>query len=178
MMFRVRPKSAPQKFDDPLRSIIRVDARAAEFQETLAWMAGQQWRDIEFGFAVKALLACRDIPAKKAINPNDFRLLAAEAIELISVDDKKMIAEFIERTDIPTSQRGALARNGLAFAVKHFEPQPLRLADIPARRRQPDFKRAKAPEHRRQAGQIGRGAARSHEGSRVPDGPAESRGRS
>ena len=77
MMFRIRPKAAPQKLDDALRSILRMDARAAEFQEALARMAGQQGRDIEFGFAVKALVACRDIAAKKAIDPNDFRFLAA-----------------------------------------------------------------------------------------------------
>jgi hypothetical protein len=46
-------------------------------------MAGQQWSDIEFGFAVKALVACGGIPAKKTIDPNDFRLLAAETIKLI-----------------------------------------------------------------------------------------------
>ena len=54
MMFRIDPKAAPQKFDDALRSILRMDARAAEFQKALVGMAGQQWSDLEFRFAVKA----------------------------------------------------------------------------------------------------------------------------
>jgi len=54
MMFRIDPKAAPQKFDDALRSILRMDTRAAEFQKALAGMAGQQWSDIEFRCAVKA----------------------------------------------------------------------------------------------------------------------------
>jgi|ERR1700732_2937271 len=61
MMFRIDPKAAPQKFDDALRSILRMDARSAEFQKALAGMAGQQWSDIEFRFAVKALVATSPI---------------------------------------------------------------------------------------------------------------------
>jgi hypothetical protein len=97
---------------------------------------------------------------------------------LISIDDKQVIAEFIEWTDIPPRQRGALVRNGLAFIVKDLEPQPLRLADLPARRREPDFKRAKPPKHHRQAGRIARDAVWSYEGSRVPDNRAETERRS
>jgi hypothetical protein len=126
-----------------------MDARTAEFQKSLARVAGQQWRDIELGLAVKALVAGRDVTAKQTVHPNDFRFFSAEAIELLLVDDKEMIAEFIEGTDVPPCQRGALVGNSVAFFVKDLEPQPLRLANLPARRRQPDFVRAKLPQHRR-----------------------------
>jgi hypothetical protein len=53
-MLRIDPKAAPQKLDDALRAILRMDARAAEFQKALAGMAGQQRSDIEFRCAVKA----------------------------------------------------------------------------------------------------------------------------
>ena len=104
-----------------------MDTRAAEFQKALAGMAGQQWSDIEFRCAVKALVTCGGIPAKKTINPNDFGLFAAETIALILVNDEKMIADFVERTGVPPGQRGALPRHRLAFFVKNLEPQPLRL---------------------------------------------------
>src|SRR4029077_3881413 len=131
-----------------------MHARAAEFQKALALMAGQQWRDIEFHFAVKALVARGGIAAKKTVDSNDFGLLAAEPIALILVDDEKMIADFVERANVPPCQRGALLRNGGALFEKNLEPQPLRLANLPARRRQSDFKRAETPEHSGQAGKI------------------------
>ena len=155
-----------------------MDARAAEFQEALARMTGEQGRNIEFGFAVEALVACRNVPAKKTIDPDDFWLPAAEAIELISVDDEQMIAVFVERTHIPPCQRGALVRNGLAFFVKDLIAQPLRLADLPGCRRKPDFERAEAPQHRGQAGQIAGAAVWSNEGGCVPNGRPEFEGRS
>lgn len=136
-------------------------------------MAGQQWSDIEFRCAVKALVAGGGIPAKKTIDSNDFRLLAAETIELVVVDDEKMIADFVEGTDVPPGQRGALPGHRLAFLVKNLEPQPLRLADLPARRRQPDFKRAETPKHRGRAGEIAHGPVRFNERGGVPDGAAE-----
>src|SRR3984893_15598451 len=130
MMFRIDPKAAPQKFDDALRSILPMDTRAAEFQKALAGMAGQQGSDIEFRFAVKALVARGGIPAKKTIDPNDFRLLAAETIALILVKNEKMIADLVERTNVPPCQRGALPRRRLAFFAENLEPQPLGLADL------------------------------------------------
>ena len=172
-MFRIDPKAAPQKLDDAFRSILRMDTRAAEFQKALPGMAGQQWSNIELRCAVKAFVACGGIPAKKTIDPNDFGLLAAETIALILVDDEKMIADFVERTDVPSGQRGALPRHRVAFFEKNLEPQPLRLADLPARRRQPDFKRAETPKHRGQAGKIAHDPVRFYKGGGVPDGTAE-----
>jgi hypothetical protein len=113
------------------------------------------------------------IPAKKTIDPNDFGLLAAQTIAPIFVNDEKMIADFVERTDVPPCQRGRLPRHRLAFFEKNLEPQPLRLPDLPARRRQPDFKRAEPPKHRGQAGKIAHDPVRFYEGGGVPDGPAE-----
>jgi hypothetical protein len=84
-----------------------------------------------------------------------------------------MITDFVERTDVSPCQRGALLRSRGAFFVKNLEPQPLRLADLPARRRQPDFKRAETPKHRWQAGKIAHDPARFYEGGGVPDGTAE-----
>src|SRR5580704_2051126 len=173
MMFRIDPKAAPQKLDDALRPVLRMDARAAEFQKALAGMAGQQRSDIEFRFAVKASVTCRGIPAKKTIDPNDFGLLAAETIALVFVNDEKMIAGFVERTNAPPCKRGALPRRRLTFFVKNLEPQPLRLADLPARRRQPDFKRTETPKHRGQAAKIAPDPVRPYEGGGVPDGTAE-----
>jgi len=123
-------------------------------------------------------VASGGIPAKKTIDPNDFGLLAAETIALIFVNDEKMIADFVERTDVPPCQRRALPRHRLAFFVKNLEPQPLRLADLPARRRQPDFKRAETPKHRGQAGKIAHDPVRFYEGCGVPDSPAETGRRS
>ena len=74
-----------------------------------------QGSNIEFRFAVNALVAYGGIPAKKTIDPNDFGLLAAETIELILVNDEKMIADFVERTDVPPRQRGSLLSSRLAF---------------------------------------------------------------
>jgi hypothetical protein len=150
-----------------------MDTRAAEFQKALLWMAGQQGSNIEFRCAVKALVACGGIPAKKTIDSNDFRLLAAETVAPIFVNDEKMIADFVERTDVPPCQRGDLLRRSAAFFVKNLEPEPLRLADLAAHRRQPDFKRAEPPKHRGQAGKIAHDPVRSYEGGGVPDGTAE-----
>src|ERR1700732_371879 len=84
-----------------------------------------------------------------------------------------MIADFVERTGVPPCQRGALPRRRLAFFEKHLESQPLRFADLPARRRQPDFKRAETSKYRGQAGKIAHDPVRSYEGGGVPDGAAE-----
>ena len=119
------------------------------------------------------MVACCGIPAKKTIDANDFGLLAAEPIELIFVNDEKMIADFVETTDVPPCQRGALLRGSGAFFVKNLKSQPLRLADLPARGRQPHFKRAETPKHRRQAGKIAHDPVRSYECGGVPDGTAE-----
>ena len=112
-------------------------------------------------------------PRRKRCIPNDFGLLAAETIALIFVNDEKMIADFVERTDVPPCQRGDLLRHRLAFFEKNLEPQPLRLADLPARRRQPDFKWAETPKHRGQAGKIAHDPVRFYEGGGVPDGTTE-----
>src|SRR2546430_178370 len=100
---------------------------------------------------------------------------AAEPIALILVDDEKMIADFVERANVPPCQRGALLRNGGALFEKNLEPQPLPLANPPSRRRQSDFKRAETPEHRGQAGKIAHDPVRFYVGGSVPDGPAEGR---
>src|SRR5580704_4530340 len=89
-----------------------------------------------------------------------------------------MIADFVEWTDVPSGQRGGLLRRRLAFFVKNLEPQPLRLADLPARRRQPDFKRAETAKHSGQAGKIAHDPVRTYERGGVPDGAAETGRRS
>jgi hypothetical protein len=98
-----RPKAAPQS------SMTRFNhtARRTRPSSKSACRRRLARSDIE---PVSQSLGARRIPAKKTIDPNDFGF-AAETIELILVNDEKMIADFVERTGVPPCERGALPRH-------------------------------------------------------------------
>ncbi len=78
------------------------------------------------------------------------------------VEDEEMVAICVEAADVAAHQRGTALRDGAAFFIKDFEPQPLRPTHFLFRRREPDLEIAGAAEHMRQAARFGsrRGVAK------------------
>ncbi|VTZ27459.1 hypothetical protein MPC1_5640003 [Methylocella tundrae] len=120
-----------------------VDAGTPKLEEPLVGVPRQQGRDVEFPLAVESVMAFGDVPSQQAISADDLRLRPAEAIDAIHVDDQKMVAEGVERADVPPHQRRRLIGDRVPFLVEDFIAQALRLSNFLFRRRQPDLERSK-----------------------------------
>ena len=88
--------------------------------------------------------------------------MPAEGIARRHVEDKQMIAEFVEAADVAAHQRGGALRDRAAFLIKDLVAQPLRLAHFFLRGGEPDLEIAEAAEHARQAGEIAPSGGAAH----------------
>ncbi len=107
-----------------------MNAGAAEFQESLASVAGQQRRDVELALTVEAAMFRRDLTPQQPIGADDLRLDPAKGIAGGEIDDQQMIAEFVEGADIAPHQCPRAVGDGAAFFIKDLVAQALRLADF------------------------------------------------
>jgi hypothetical protein len=90
----------------------------------------KQRPDVELLRAVKAKIGLGHILAKQTIGAHDARLEFAKTVSRSVVDDEKMIADFVKRTNVSPHQRRSTSCHGSAFIEKNLETQPLRLSNF------------------------------------------------
>lgn len=127
----------PQRLDGAFRAVFRQDAGAAEFQETLAGVTGNELGQLEFTFGIETAGRGRDFLPQQPICTDDTAMFGTGKR---GVQNQQMVAEWIEPVGVTAVMGLEQVLPGAKFVVEHPVAHFLRGRDLGLVASEPHFK--------------------------------------